>query len=368
MIISDFFASFDEQLFKLQFSSGARIEFYESMKNLVENEVPTSAALKELYVVWSDNGRKKRSALAVICRDIISQMANGAPLSDAISRWAPYEEASLIAAGEQGGRESEAFDDCIRIIIAKQKIRGAIANATLYPAFLMIPLSGLLWVVSAKLVPAMARHSDPESWSGSAYALYLLASFFTGYGMVTLCTFMILAILFVYSLPRLRGGVRIFLDSCPLYSIYRMVHGSTFLLNLAVLMRAGVPLNAALQGLEKFANPWLKERIEGANYGVRQGSQLGTALENAGHNFPDKKAIQFIRILGERDGFSASISRYSERWLESSIKHISRFADVMKNGILILLGIIMALVVLGSQDMQSNITDRAERSTQSVQK
>lgn len=366
-MLSNAWAWFEDAIFRLQFGGTTRVTFYEGMKNLVENNVPTSAAVKELYNVWSENGRKKSAALGVICKELLGQMANGAQLSAALSRWAPYEEISLLAAGEHAGREAESFDDCIRVIEAKQRIRGALATAIVYPTFLMIPLSVLLWVISAKLVPAMVRISDPSGWSGAAYALYVLATFVANYGITVICVMAMLAIGFVYSLPRLRGSVRVVLDQGPLYSIYRMVHGSTFLLNLAVLMRAGVPVNVALEHLARYANPWLKERIAGAQYGVRQGSQLGVALENAGHRFPDKRAIQFIRILGERDGFSESITRYSERWLETSIKRVAGFAEATKNIMFIIIGLVMALIVVGTQDMQSNMAQKADRATQTVQ-
>lgn len=368
-MLSGAWASFEDSIFRLQFGGNARVEFYEGLKNLVENGVPTSKALSELYSVWSDGGKKKSVALAVICKELMAHMADGGHLSDALSRWAPHEEVSLLAAGEHAAKEAESFDDCIRVIAAKQRIRGALATAIIYPAFLTFPLSVLLWVISSKLVPAMVRVSDPATWSGAAYALYLLATFVSNYGIAFACFLVALAIAFTYSLPRWTkrfAGARILADKGPFYSTYRMVQGSTFLLNLAVLMRAGVPTNKALDHLEKYATPWLKDRIQGAQYGVRQGMQLGVALQNAGHGFPDKKAIQFIRILGEREGFDTSISRYAERWLENSIKRVSVFAEVAKNTMFIIIGLVMALIVVGTQDMQSGMAEKADRASQTT--
>lgn len=362
-------ASFEESIFRLQFGGNARIEFYESLKNLVENGVPIKKALSELYLVWSDGGKKKSVALASICKELLAHIESGGHLSDALSRWAPHEEVSLLAAGEHAAKEAESFQDCIRVIEAKQRIRGALATAIVYPAFLMFPLSVLLWVISSKLVPAMVRVSNPDTWSGAAYALYLLASFVSNYGVVFLCVLVALAIGFTYSLPRWTkrmAGVRITLDRGPFYSTYRMVQGSTFLLNLAVLMRAGVPTKESLEHLEKYATPWLKDRIRGALYGVRQGMQLGVALQNARQGFPDKKAIQFIRILGEREGFDSSISRYAERWLENSIKRVGVFAEASKNIMFIIIGLVMALIVVGTQDMQSGMAEKADRASQST--
>jgi type II secretory pathway component PulF len=364
--IDSAWASLEEAIIKAQFGAETRIEFYEGMQSLIENRVNVKMALQELYGVWSDNGKSKKAALALICQDLGVQVSNGTSLSRALSRWAPFEEVSLIAAGEQSGRLVEAFDDAIRVLTSKQKIRSALSGL-IYPLFLTIPLSAVLWIISTEVVPKVAKTSDPEGWTGSAYLLYLLSSFVTNYGIALVCLLAIFAIGISYSLPRLRGQVRIIFDKLPVYSTYRMVHGSTFLINISVMMRASHKLRDSLELLEQYASPWMKERVEGALYGIRQGANLGIALENAGHNFPDKRAIQYIRILASRDGFAESLSKYSERWLASSIKRIERTAVLVRNIMLIMLGIVMALVVLGTQELQSNFDKSAHQATQSIQ-
>lgn len=359
-------AAFEEKIVRLQFGDGTRMEFYEGLQNLIENRVSVNDALKELYSVWSNNGKSKSAALAVITLDLMKQLSNGAQLSSAIARWAPYEEVSLIAAGEQAGRLVAAFDDAARVITAKQKIRGAVMKATVYPTFLGIPLVILLWIISSKMVPSMARQSDPTGWSGAAYGLYLLSSFVTNYGVVAICLLIGLATAIVFSFSRLTGLPRIFLDRGPFYSTYRMIHGSTFLLNLAVMMRAGIGLYDALKLLHQYSNAYMRERIQGAMYGIRQGSNLGVALEKAGHGFPDKRAIQFIRILASREGFSESINRYSERWLTASIKRIEMLATVSLNSMLIVIGLVMALVVMGTQGMTADFEKAANHAAQKV--
>jgi type II secretory pathway component PulF len=359
-------AAFEERIIRLQFGDGTRIEFYETLQILIENRVSINDALKELYSVWSNNGKSKSAALAVVTHDLMQQLSNGAKLSSAIARWAPYEEVSLIAAGEKAGRLVAAFDDAVRVITAKQKIRSALMKATVYPTFLGIPLVILLWIISTKMVPSMARQSDPAGWSGAAYGLYLLSSFVTNYGVAAICLLVGLAIAIVFSFSRLTGSIRIYLDKWPFYSTYRMIHGSTFLLNLAVMMRAGISLYDALKLLHQYANPYMRERIQGAMYGIRQGANLGVALGNAGHGFPDKRAIQFIRILASREGFSESINKYSERWLMASIKRIEMLATVSLNSMLIVIGLVMALVVMGTQGMTADFEKSANHATQKL--
>lgn len=351
---------------EMKFRGSVRIDFYEGFQSLVENGLSVDDALKELHKVWSYDGTQRDEPLAVVARDLLLQLKDGMSLSRALSRWVPYEEASLLAAGEQVGSLVQTCDDVIRVITAKQQISGAVASAVVYPTFLCIPLSYLLWIVGVKMVPKMAQVSDPEHWTGAAFTLYQLANFVTGYGLSVILLLIALVIVFLVSLPRWTGSRRMLADKGPFYSTYRIIHGSTFLLNLSVMMRANITELRALEMLSEYASPWLKERIAGAIVGLKMGNNLGAALDNAGHQFPDKKAIQFIRILASRNGFSKSINNYSDRWLKASIKRMQSLAKVAFMSMLILIGCVMALVVAGTQEMQNNLDQTTNRTSSKV--
>ena len=119
-------------------------------------------------------------------------------------------------------------------------------------------------------------------------------------------------------------------------------------------MRANIPPYQALEMLAEYANPWLRERIQGAMYGIRMGSNLGVALEDAGYNFPDKKAIQFVRILAAREGFEAAINNYAQRWLAESVHRLQVMARMTFGVAMLVIGLLMGIVVMGTQEMQSS--------------
>lgn len=345
---------------------GTRIGFYEGFRNLVENGMSSYDALEELHKIESNDFKKLDEPLAILTHDLMMKLEGGEPFSQALARWVPYEEASLLAAGERGAGLGPACDDVIRVIEAKQQITGAVAAALAYPSFLMVPLCVTLWIVANQLVPKMERLSDPAHWTGAAYALSVLANFVTNFGLYSLIALVLLVAVFLFSLPRWTGGLRMIADRGPLYSTYRMVHGSTFLLNLAVMMRAGISANDCLSILAQYANPWLKERITAAQHGLEMGSNLGVALLNTGHGFPDKKAVRYIRVLATRKGFSDSINRYANRWLAKSIKNLQQFAKTTFTVALLLLGGVMGLIAAGTQDMQNSFDQSTTRATSKV--
>ncbi|MBA6068116.1 type II secretion system F family protein [Pseudomonas mosselii] len=348
-----------EWVFK--FSAGSRTTFYEGLQVLVENGISVNDSLKELYDVWSIQGRKPDKPLALVANDLMTQLTSGEPLSKALSRWVPYEEASLFAAGEQSSRLSGAIEEIIRTIKSKQQIVGAVFGAVAYPSFLMVPMVFLLWMISHELVPSMARFENPENWQGAGWLLYQVSNFVTGYGLFALLSLIVAIVLLVYSLPRWTGRARAYADRMPFFAMYRMVHGSTFLLNLAVLMRANIAPYQALEMLAEYASPWLKERIKATQYGIRMGSNIGVAFDDAGYNFPDKKAIQFVRILASRDGFDKALNNYAQRWLLEGIKRLQLSARISFILSILFIGSLMGLVVMGTQDMQGSIDNSTQQ-------
>ncbi len=355
------FEAFDNFVVRLNFGAGARVEFYEALSLLIENNVLLNDALKEMYKIASEDGRKPKNPQAIILYDCMMGVAEGRPLSKVLSAWVGHEECSLIAAGEKSGRLIDddngpgAFSQAIKVITAKRHIMGAIALATVYPSVLGALSVVLLNMVGTQLVPKLAKTTNPDSWEGAAALLYGISQFVTGYGKPALIGFLSVLVVIVASMPYLRGSLRYYLDKIPPWSVYRMLHGSTFLLNVAVLLQAGIKLQDALTLLGDNARPWLRERIDAAKYGIGIGGNLGVALYKAGYDFPDKKAVQYLMVLSNRDGFEDAIARFGSRWLDESIRRIQSTAKMgLASGVL-LIGGLMLIVIAGTGGIEDAI-------------
>src|SRR3546814_18795379 len=92
-----------------------------------------------------------------------------------------------------------------------------------------------------------------------------------------------------------RPRIRIYLDKIPPWSIYRMLQGSTFLLNIAIMIKAGVRLQNILIMMDKTGSPWVRSRVGAALAGINSGLNLGQALPGTGYQFPDDRKVQFLR-------------------------------------------------------------------------
>lgn len=133
----------------------------------------------------------------------------------------------------------------------------------------------LLCIVAYRMVPSLARLSDPVTWTGPLATLNAIASFVTGPGIYVLVAVITLTVVVIVTLPTYRWKGRVWLDrTLPPWSIYRMLQGTTFLLNMAVMLNAGIRPYDSLASMIKISPPWLKQRLEAARYGVGLGQNL----------------------------------------------------------------------------------------------
>lgn len=347
--------SFHELRLRSNFGADARIQFYEALALLQENGVKQDDALNELYNVYSDDGKNPKAPLAVIVRHLIDGLKAGIRFSVSLQRFVSYTECSLIAGGEVSGDMKGAFEHAVRVITKQREIMGAVAMATLYPGLLAAMSVFLINMVSTQLVPKFARMSNPDNWEGSARVLYLMGKYVTNYGAVTLAVLVAMLIAVLVSMPYLRGQIRVALDRLFPWSLYRMLYGSTFLLNVAVMVGAGVPLREALESLAKNSNPWLRERIEGALYGIVLGHDLGLALKNSGFEFPDRTAIRYLQLISNQQGFAKDAARFGERWMDESVKKAKVLGKFALSAGIAVIGGLMILIMSGANGITETI-------------
>jgi len=356
--------SLTHRFLRLQFSgaggvlgAGARIEFYETLELLLSNNVMLSTALREIYKIESKNGKNTKSLRAIVIFECMSALDSGRNLSDALARWVPDQEAQLIRAGERSGELAGALTDAVRIIEAKRAIFGAILGGTAYPLLLSGISVVLLNLISTKMVPQFIKILKPNQWSPPAMALRAIADYVNHYGLVTVVGLIVFFIWMFWSMPNMsRAHIRRVLDKIPPWSLYRMLHGATFLLNVAVMLRAGVKVHDVLTLMSDAGSPWMKVRIQAALNGINQGMNLGEALHRSGYEFPDARAVQFLRILANQEGFENKLTRFGERWMEASVADVKKASAMMTSFSILLIGALLMLVIAGMMSIQQSIT------------
>ena len=152
--------------------------------------------------------------------------------------WVPFDELSIISAGEISGNVHQALDDIIYMNDTKKKVKGALAGI-IYPVVLLLTTCLYLHIFGTQVVPAFSGILPVEKWQGAGRTMYYLAVFVQDYLVITLLSFMMVILLILATLSRWTGRLRLFFDRFIPWSIYKTIIGCGFLLSLASLINAG---------------------------------------------------------------------------------------------------------------------------------
>lgn len=347
--ISDF--NFKTLNLKVAFNRKRRIDFYRILEVLLRNNVKVSEALSRIYEVYSKNGQSKSNPLAQIIFEIRRSYNNVASLSKAISPWVPYDEMVLIRAGEKTGTVGKQLLQAIKQIQSKGRFFKSIFKCITYPVVILIMVSYLMYIVAYKVVPPIAKISDPASWGGTARLLAIVADLTVSYGLYAFFFIIIFMIACGLSLPYSFGNLRIALDRIPPWSIYRVIHGSGFLLNVSILLASGIKLENALVILREGASQWLLARINAIIYCTNNGKSFGEALEISGYEFPDRKIIPVIKALSDTGRIDEVLYAYADEWVDASIETIEAIANMVFVAGITFAGALIMLVMSGTNEI-----------------
>jgi len=346
-----------------RFSATERIRFYERLAGLAQDRAQTSVALERLFWSSSQGGAKPGLTRAVMLREVVDRLFEGQTLAGALQGWAPDAERMLIEAGERGDCLPKALEDAAKVTQAGREMTAAARSGVAYPMFLLATTVLVLWVFGQHVIPEFAKVLPTERWTGSAGILASLASFTDFWIWPSVAAAICGMVLLSWSMPRWTGRLRARLDRLPPFSIYRLLVGSRFLMAMAALLNASTPPAEALERMNAMAGPWLRERIEAALDAVRDGANLGTALELAGHGFPDPDLIEDLSIAAETAGFTIAVQRMADRWVVEGVKRIKAAAQIgFQLGLLAMAAVIggiaagvMAISQQASQALQAGM-------------
>ena len=329
---------------RLLLDSVQREAVYDRLAALTSNGV----ALRESLAVTLARYERRNHPLRHVFREVLSRLNSGHSLDQALGPYIPGEEAMLINSGLLAGSLPLALSRCSDLLRARRKITASISEALAYPAVLFGLFLALLIVLSRYVMPQLAKLSSPENWSPAARTLHDASTFVDSpYGAVSFVVLGILVVTMLSTFGRFTGPLRTRLDRVPPWSFYRLLVGSIWLYTLATLMQSGVQLSHALASMIEHPNTsaWLRERVAAIQGGLVKGHDLGVAMDNASHGFPDRELVEDIVVYARLPGFSDRLHAIAQAWLESGIKRVQAQARAVN--VVCILGILVILSGVG---------------------
>lgn len=346
-------SSFELKFARLMFKSdrGGRRRLWLKLAKLISNGVPILQALETLYSRRVALGGAKHPH-AVAFDEWIRGVRNGERLSTMLDGWAGDDERMLISAGEQSGTVENAFISAARVMEARAQINSAVFNGLAYPFVLLMLAFGVLYLFGFKIIPAFSKIASPDKWTGLARMMIEVSLFAQQWLWLIAILVACVITAFFLSLPKWDGPMRIRLDRYAPYGIYRVMHGSTWLIGFSALVEAGLRVETALQQLSTTASPWLKTRIDACLRGTRSGLNVGESLARSGYEFPDREIIDDLGVYSSLSGFDVALSVLGKEWLEESVVQIKGRMGVVFGISILVVGLLIAFMVGGMMSMQ----------------
>lgn len=343
--------SLEKRLLKFMFTLRVRTSLYKRIASFLQAKI----TLAEGLVLLRDRYRKelglsekiksrfspgfvpKGDFRATIINEWLERMASGERFSDAIREWVPSNEHMLIAAGEQGKGLGPGMMDAAGMSMANSRIKKTIIGRSIQPAVLVFALMAMFILFQSKMVPIFIHLKPVETWPSSAIKLYNISYFIDHYLLLVIASIIGFVYGILLTLPRWRGPWRQRFDSIPPWSIYRTQQASSFLIGLASLLAAGVPINRALQLMHRNGSPYFRWHLERMMNMLASGVNQGVAL-NTG--LLDKETAGEVEDYSRMRSFRDAIAEMGQRTLEESLQRIESNMEAIKN--------IMLIIVAGS--------------------
>lgn len=334
------------------------ISFYMKLARFLANGVPLLKALDIIYA-HETNDEKKQTVMSKIISDVRLSLKSGKSFAGAMAKWVNANDITQITAGEVSGKLGKALEDLVYLDDASGKIKSALWGLA-YPFALILVTCFYMYIFGARVVPAFSDIVPVEKWSASGKRMASFADFVMNDLWIVFCCIFFLMLLSVFSLPRLTGSIRKILDIFPPWSFYKLNTASGFMMSLAALLNAGVPVPEALSLLSAHASPWYKKHLISIRKEMLSGARnIGEAMLRAGHDFPDKEMITDLRSYAELDGFETLLEKLASQWLERVVSLVKVQIAIIKNVVLVIMGIIFMFIVSGMFELQNIISSNA---------
>lgn len=333
-----------------------RMSICRKLASLLRNDFTLIDALERLEMVESHGGTRPREPFAIVMREWQKNLERGMTFSEATRGWVPQNETLLVTSGNLSNLVV-ALENVGRVVDGTQRIRRAMTSAIGYPLFLLGLTFGIIIMVGIYLVPPLIEVGGGDVvWRGSAQSLVWLSNISIKYWYIFLVVFAsVIAVVWV-SLANWSGRLRAVFDKFPPWSIYKIQMSVGWLMSLGAMVSAGVTIPDAMRMLADSANRYLKSILERTLRYIANGENLGRALEHTGRDFPDSEIIGDLTIYADMNGFDENLNRVANDYLNESVRKMEKISNTLNSIGILLISAIIAWVVLGTFQMQDQIT------------
>lgn len=333
-----------------------RMAIARKLASLLRNDFTLMDALRRLEMIESKNGKKPDEPLAIVMREWQKNLERGMSFSDATRGWVPPNETLLVTSGNLSSLVI-ALENVTHVVDGMQRIRSAMLSALAYPLFLFALTLGIIMMVGIYLVPPLAEvAADNMIWRGSAGSLITLSDIMVHYWFWVVIGFVVVVGIIWLSMGNWTGRVRTFFDKIPPWSIYKINASVGWLMSLSSMVSVGITLTDAIRMLADNSNKYLRNILEMALHYIANGENLGYALSETKREFPNNEIIGDLEIYADMNEFDENLKHVANDYMAESVRKMESISNALNSIGILLVSAVIAWVVLGTFQMQDQIT------------
>lgn len=337
-----------------------RSEIYELLHaNFSESGSGRISTIREMFDAWSARENSRKNDIGLVHRAIVKRLDNGQSFSKAIAPFIPKEESLILEAGEASGRLVNALQSVQQQNKAGSEINSLVTGALAEPAMSLLSIGLTSWFCGSSLWPEMIKVVPEEFWPGWSIPLIHFEIAFATHWQI-LGSLVVVAWLYIYSIPRWTGHVRSIFDKIPPWSIYRDRQSASFLGVLGGLLSSGMELDSAMARIAKSCDPWLSWHINQirkrlAVAGANPLSALNTGLFSS-------KIMDMIEDAARNRSFDTTLAHLGTDALPVIIRKVKTMAAVTGTFLTIATGLLFVYQVAVQQSATTTATNNFTKS------
>lgn len=295
----------------------------------------------------------ENAKLAAALRDIQSKIEKGYTLAQAMRGHPKIFSnmlVNMIAAGEESGNLEDSFHQMELYFDKANRTKSAVSKAMMYPSVLMVVMIIVLFVMMTKIIPSFLKTFNEMDMELPKVTLAVMAvsDWFVAYWWL-LAIIIIGLVVFCITFGRTDRGKHVFgwlTRKIPIVKDLTVRSAcATFARTLSLLLSSGLVLTDALELVaNNMNNIWFREAVLQIRTQVIEGTPLNRALRDSGL-FPPM--VYNLVGIGEESGdLQEMLTKTAEYYDEEVENATQKLLSLMEPVVIIFMAFFVLIIVL----------------------
>ncbi|MDT8992859.1 hypothetical protein RQP54_18440 [Curvibacter sp. APW13] len=245
----------------------------------------------------------------------------------------------------------------------KKLITAAITKPFILPMYLFVMACGLLMLGGTVMLPNFVTLMPVAQWEPPSRAIYYM-----GQALIKFWPFIVAAIAafvawVVWSLPNLHNNFRRkYLDRVFPWSLYKSLQSSNFILNIAAMFRAKVPILDAVGGYATVSTPYAASWARRMQMRL-ESEQTTSDMRALDVGFIDQPTMDSMRILNTKLPADIVVQTIGDAEFEMLAQEVAVTAERTSKLVTVVVGACLLFTLYGTMSVIPMFTEKMMAST-----